>query len=241
MYCPLPLSHPRASLFSIASYSGLQVRRPLSLPFYHASFSVSATGALPVSLFHCKQFQRHVHCLLSRTSRFSIVICSGHCPLSLPLRSTSLFFIANNSGYRCIACSLSRHRFSLLETLTTGALPAEFSCARVYEFVHYRINRISETITIKISCSNCERNFEKRGKGGPTITGYAGLGQDIVMYKKPPPLSWPFGPPVAGYRIKDYTHWECKLFFRDAALQWRAVIDQGYSILGICAIIVSTL
>ena len=46
------------------------------------------------------------------------------------------------------------------------------------------MGRISETITIRIGCSNCERNLGGRGKGRPTMTGYAGLGQLIVIYAK---------------------------------------------------------
>ena len=80
-------------------------------------FSASATGALPavssspsrVSLFHCKPFQRHIHYLLSRTSRL---------------------FIAIYSGYRCTARSLflsvARLSFPLQTTPATCALPTLF-------------------------------------------------------------------------------------------------------------------
>ena len=43
----------------------------------------------------------------------------------------------------------------------------------------------------------------RRRKGGPTMTGHAGLGQDYGRVKKPTAGSLPY---VAGYQIQDNTH-----------------------------------
>ena len=105
-----------------------------SLPLRHASLSASATAALPavtsspsrVSLFHCKQFQRHAH--RPHISLF-------HCYLLWLqvyhlLSRTSRFFIAIYSGYRCTARSLflsvARLSFPLQTTPATCALPTLF-------------------------------------------------------------------------------------------------------------------
>ena len=51
--------------------------------------------------------------------------------------------------------------------------------------------------------ASCRVDLSERYAGRKaTMTSYdVGLGQDYGHVKSPPPLPWPFGPPLAGYQI----------------------------------------
>ena len=134
VYCPLPLSHHRASLFSIASYYGLQVHCPLSsspsrvsfplrlqmycplsLPLHRASlFSIANTcplsALLHISLFHCYLLWLQVYCrsLFLSVARLSFLLQTTPATCALPTLLLAIAHLASTL-LATSACDVQMH------------------------------------------------------------------------------------------------------------------------------------